>query len=182
MKLNYFLFIVLIFSSFLIVGCTQVTDVKNCQNTCADQNSIREMVSRDLNISNSSFSVVCSECHFGRGGSYKARIETATGKSDIFHHWGWCSSGGTDCGYVIKFNSSDVLLYEKVKGKYCSNLYYTSHNDSICSNFPVYDNSSIARERCFSGSYEDSGMISIVQNSNRCHSEVRLGNFSPLFD
>jgi hypothetical protein len=101
---------------------------------------------------------------------------------DVFYHWGWCSSGGTDCGWVkcFKVTGDDVVgAFEKVKTSLCKGISSQQTSDGYYCSGKEYDNTTILQGKCLSGAYEyesnGSKTISIKQDSGRCGSTPSKG-------
>jgi len=119
-------------------------------------------------------SLDCIEADMGRGGYVRAN-GTASGEPfSLYYHWGWCSSGGTDCGMSICLRASDEVM-EDAREKICQKLSETQHNDGHICTEEEYDRTEEVRSRCMEGAFDEDGAISIIQSSNRCNSSVSIG-------
>jgi len=78
-------------------------------------------ISRNFGLNEKDINLECTECNIYRGGFVKAR-GAHLGKSpySLYYRWGWCSSGGADCGFTLCFSSEDEELFNKVKESACN--------------------------------------------------------------
>lgn len=141
------------------------------------ENSFYDYIDRYFQLNRSDYILQCMECNMGRGGYVKAKGIYKNGTDlELYYHWGWCSSGGTDCGYsmCIATNSKDFMNAEKAK--YCDTLTWNGRNDGYICTDEAFNNDTIIRNDCLNGKFEnqDSGRWSFAfgQGSNRCSSSI----------
>jgi hypothetical protein len=128
----------------------------------------------------------CTECDLARGGYIKAKGTYKDGTPmELYYHWGWCSSGGTDCGWSVCFASENKQLFESVKNIACQKLsYYERVEDTsvpgVVSMNTVVDRSNQTITECLSGKYDDKTgnmyALSIIQEANRYATSVEKGD------
>jgi hypothetical protein len=143
-------------------------------------------ISSGFGIPSEDYELECMDSDFTRGGFISAEgrhIEGANFKLD--YHWGWCSSGGSDCGFSKCFASgSDDPFYAQVKERICNDLSSAGRNDGNICTAVAYDNTSQVRQLCMEGLYEkregNIAAISVRQDSGRCSSSVDAGDFKCL--
>ena len=74
-----------------------------------------EIVKQNFKLDETDYLLQCLEGDLGRGGYIKANGTFKDGSPfELFYHWGWCSSGGADCGETLCFNSSSEDLVKLV--------------------------------------------------------------------
>lgn len=147
------------------------------KNNKESRSAISDLIERiGLNYSDYIFS--CIEAKMERGGYIKAKGKYKDGKDvELSYRWGWCSSGGTDCGWNICFKTDSASQMSKIKNTFCQKI--TSriyHDDNLCLG-EEKDNTDLVREQCAKGEFEKGNTISIVQESNRCISTAIVGDF-----
>ena len=110
----------------LIISCTNqspsVVDFSgSCQSQCEDEEMLKARIEEYFGLAPETYIVMCSECQFDRGGGFKARLEKDGTPLEVAYHWGWCSSGGADCGHDLCFSSPRALgdTWDVVKKKAC---------------------------------------------------------------
>jgi len=142
-----------------------------------------------FNLNISDYTLDCAECELDRGGFIKGRgIYQNKTRFEFYYHWGWCSSGGADCGWTACFtwySNVEDEVYRNVKNNLCNNLYSTqSHDEYACTVGGEYDNTTAARSECLSGAFEEvtpeKRTISISQYSGRCTSTPEKGEINCL--
>ncbi len=155
-----------------------------------DKEKLNEITSK-IGFSLGDYKILSGECDYGRGGFVKLKLEKKSSKVilDVYYHFGWCSSGGSDCGFTecIKSYSKTNTDYESIKKVLCGNLdYYRWVDDSTCEGTPkeAYDNATEIKEKCMAGDFEqiigNQRTISINQNSNRCTGIAEQASFDCL--
>ena len=61
--------------------------------------------------------------YIGRGGFIKAKgTYEDNSPFGLYYRWGWCSSGGADCGWEACFKTTLDELLETVKANLCNEL------------------------------------------------------------
>lgn len=111
--LTVFLVLIAIISAILIIK-NQIN--RNEEKNLECKQAIQEILEQNLNLSSNEFLIGYNQCNLGRGGNIT--VQSASGNLGIFYHWGWCSSGGTDCGFSICFSGSkENTLYNKLKNE-----------------------------------------------------------------
>jgi hypothetical protein len=149
-------------------GQSLLDNIKLIAKTTKDQNKmIRELqekfystIEREFGMNRKDYTLNCKEADFDRGGFIKA---TGTYKNNIpfelYYHWGWCTSGGSDCGWSACLSAAPSELYDSVKKDFCSKL--TSYNTTPDRSEPgitrfirVHDTTNQTRIDCFEGKFE----------------------------
>jgi hypothetical protein len=184
--MKFFHLIIIMLVIVLISGCVNnsTMDANLCTNSCEDQEFLERGIERSFGLVADEYTVECSECLIGRGGHVTAKITYNENPLELYHKWGWCTSGGTDCGWEMGFTSfSDRTdeIYSIVKNKFCSKISSSESNDGKICVGNAFDNTDEMRERCLAGDFEKSEFgkktLSIDQNSNRCSSSATQGSF-----
>ncbi|MFC1723030.1 hypothetical protein ACFL0V_02745 [Nanoarchaeota archaeon] len=197
MKLHNLLLVIGII--LLVSGCTEtkapvqkaaaqpvsheIEQSKTCQDTCNEYRDIlNEKVQNIFGVED--YTIECCESDMNRGGFFKVRLLVGGEPIDVFYHSGWCSSGGSDCGWEMSFTSyseSTIEVYDSVKNKFCNKLdskMSESEGGFICKNL-ISDTTAEVRNKCLAGEFEtvsDSKMsLAIKQNAKRCESSVEKG-------
>ncbi|MBI2110534.1 hypothetical protein HYT51_02030 [Candidatus Woesearchaeota archaeon] len=133
-------------------------------------------------LNSTQYKLMCMDSDITRGGFIEVKGSYATGGNfELLHHWGWCSSAGTDCGstrcFAVEGNDE---LFETVKNKICNEISSQGSHDEIICTSPAYDNTDEIRQKCLDGEYEYSignkKVISVIQSSGRCSSSVEKGS------
>jgi len=182
MKLTVIILSVII----LLSGCMfNKTDVKSGKPDCYyDENNLVNYytnIEKGFGLNNSQYTLRCMDSDIGRGGFIEAKgIYLNEEQFELLYHWGWCSSGGADCGYAKCFAiDGNEELFVNVKNKICSEIFMEGHHDDNICTTPAYDNTSLVRQKCLDGDYDytidDKRVISIIQYSGRCYSSVEKG-------
>jgi hypothetical protein len=154
------------------------------QDTCDDKTYIKELLGGILGID--SFDIVKAECYLGRGGHSKSIINVNNAPMEVYYRSGWCSSGGSDCGWDICLTSlgkETASAYEKIKSDLCGRVSHSRRTDStVCSYGQAFDNSTAVRAACDAGQFElvngNKRTLSISYSSNRCDTSVSVGKFN----
>ena len=139
-------------------------------------------IKEGFGLSENQYTIKCMDSDITRGGFVEAQGNLTTGgKFELLFRWGWCSSGGADCGWTKCFAVKDNdELFKNVKNKLCNEISSKGyHDEDICTS-PAYDNTEEVRQKCLDGEFEyfigNKKVISIVQNSGRCSSSVGRGS------
>jgi len=145
-------------------------------------NTFYDYLDNNFGINRTDYVLQCMECNLGRGGYVKAKGTYKNGTDlELYYHWGWCSSGGSDCGYskCISTNSEDIINAEKTD--YCDKLIWNGRNDNSTCLDEEFNNDTIIRNDCLHGKFENinSGKqtFALSQTSNRCSSIVSNANY-----
>jgi hypothetical protein len=145
------------------------------------EETFREYVEKSFGLNASDYALDCMECELGRGGYIKARGTYKNSTAfDLYYRWGFCSSGGSDCGWTKCFNSdAETGFYADEKTRICASISSTESSDGYACNGAAYDNTTAVREQCLKGAFEhESGgrkTISIEQATGRCRSAPAKG-------
>jgi hypothetical protein len=152
----------------------------SCYVDEANKNTI-EMYLIGFGLENGSFNLKCTDSNINRGGHAEGSGLLLDGTAFSFlHRWGWCSSGGADCGDTRCFSARQgSIAFAKVKEKLCSDIRSIGfHDDYMCID-PAYNTTEDAKKKCLAGEYEytsgDIKTISIIQHSDRCGSFIEKG-------
>jgi len=148
------------------------------------ENEFYNKIQKQFELKKTEYKLSCIECNIERGGFIKAK-GTLKDKSplELYYSWGWCSSGGSDCGWETCFSSNSNTFFESTKTNICNRLFSKQyHDDYICTSDEAYDNTEEIRKQCLDGKYEENienkKTLSIQQTSNRCKSSVEKSNFN----
>lgn len=146
------------------------------------RNRFYSLIKMKFGLEKSDYNLSCAECDLGRGGFIKAKGRTRDGSSfEIYYHHGFCSSGGTDCGWSVCFGSDSDDLFKDVKTSFCNKISSYQRNDGSLCEHEAYDNTQKVRNKCMAGAYEkqteDQKKLSIRQYSDRCKASVEKGSF-----
>jgi hypothetical protein len=135
------------------------------------RSSINDTLSSQFGLDSSEYTLSCVECNMGRGGYIQAKGKYKNESAfELYSHYGWCSSGGADCGWEIYFISSDKDLIREEQEVICSSISsYGNHDDYFCEG-TKFDNTTEAIAQCKSMAAVDSTLqkISVIQKGNRC--------------
>lgn len=193
MKRNTIIFLVILTILIIfIVGFisynSNIQDIfiqKNKDSCYYDENNHEEYyeyIEKGFGLSNEQYTLKCMDSDITRGGFVEAQGSYATGgKFELFNRWGWCSSGGTDCGWTKCFAvEGNDDLFETIKNELCNEISSKGYHDEYFCTSPAYDNTEEIRQKCLNGEYDytigDKKVISIVQSSGRCSSSVKKGS------
>ena len=148
----------------------------------SSKNRFFDIIQESFGLKKSDYELSCVECDMGRGGYIKAKGIYKDGSPlELYYHWGWCSSGGDDCGWDVCFSSTSDAIFKSVKTNFCSKLSSKQNNDGYICTDVEYDNTRRVKNKCFAGEYEkitgNKKTLAIKQISNRCKSSVDKGNF-----
>jgi hypothetical protein len=149
------------------------------------QNSIYNRIKEIFGLEKEEYNLECVESQMERGGYIKLKGTYKDGSPlEFYYRWGWCSSGGSDCGWSICFSSTSDILFESVKNISCNRVFSRQINDTnICSS-EAYDKTEEVQNKCNSGDFQridgSKNSLSIIQNSNRCGDSVAVGEFNCL--
>lgn len=146
---------------------------------------VYDTIKRELGLEESQYSLSCVECNMDRGGFIKVKGTYQNNSHlEFYYHWGWCSSGGTDCGYDVCLTTDSDELFQLTKSSYCSQIETEETNDSFICKGEAFDYTEEIRAQCYKGQFEkiqDSRKtFSLRQYSGRCSAEASPGNFSCL--
>jgi hypothetical protein len=163
------------------------TSLANSRNQTDIDEAVREAeqtfydtIERNFGLKKDEYELSCMECNMGRGGYVKAQGTNTDGSAfDLYYRWGWCSSGGADCGSDMCFKSTGPS-FDSVKEKICSSLTSSQRNDGMLCKDPEYDTTTIIQAKCREGLYEENNSIALRQLSNRCGSSVDSGTYDCL--
>jgi len=149
-----------------------------------DELRARKYILNRFGIVDEEYSILRMEHDFSRGGFLKAEIQSQEDVFELFYDWGWCSSGGSNCGWIIKFKSKsyESNLYDSVKEKLCNKIYVGYNNEEGTCPDEAADFNQKFRDLCMDGMFEDltksSRTISINQTMDRCTSDVKVGDMN----
>lgn len=149
------------------------------------QTRFYDTIKDNYGLDQSDYELTCMECDMVRGGYVKAKGTYKDGSPlELYYHWGWCSSGGTDCGWTACFTSENDALFESVKNARCSRIEsYAMQDDysepGIHNLIRTNDTTNETRKECLNGKYEKTEgkqkTLSIIQNSARYLNTVEIG-------
>ena len=148
------------------------------------QNRFYEIIEDQFNLKKSDYSVECAEGDLGRRGYVKVKGEYKDGSPlELNYHLGWCSSGGSDCGWSMCLKSQSDDLFGPVKNNFCNKLSSRQlYDDYSCTSQQAHDKTEEVKGNCIAGEFENidgnTKSISIIQNSNRCTDSVKVGEFN----
>jgi len=141
------------------------------------KNIFYDYVDRSLGVNRTDYTLQCMECDMGRGGYVKAKGIYKDGSNlELYYHWGWCSSGGSDCGYDVCVSTDSDTIFSSAKNNYCNTLYWNARSDENTCPGETFNNDTIIRNECSNGKFDsiDSSKktFALIQSSNRCSSSV----------
>jgi len=109
---------------------------KSCEGEMAklENEEVREFffgtIEEQFGLSQDVYELDCAEYSWSRGSFVKASGDYKdTIPFKLYFKRGWCSSGGTDCGYTVCFSTTDDALFDYVKQTVCGKGFYL--NESI---------------------------------------------------
>ena len=142
------------------------------------------LISNQFGLNLKNYEVTDIEQQTGRGAIYKASILVDNNPIELYYRFGWCSSGGTDCGWYMYFTSSSPEteeLYQSVKNNFCNKLTSERHLEPTTCTEEPYDNSTKTRELCLNGDFEtvigNKKILAIDQIINRRWSGASKGTY-----
>ncbi len=183
MKQAIFLFTVVLFS-LVVLGCSapqlepiQAPDSAGCALACEDDALLQEKIQTYFDYAPGSYTLTCSSCNLSRGGFIDANIIKAGEPVELYYSWGWCSSGGSDCGWELSFTTnSGSDLYAPMAANYCNKITEYSYVNKLNCTGLEFDITEKEKSACFLGDYtiEQNGKrtLAISQISNRCDARV----------
>ncbi len=145
-----------------------------------------DTIKDNYGLNTSDYALQCMECDMGRGGYVKAKGTYTDGSNlELYYHWGWCSSGGTDCGWEICFTTENDALFQSVKNARCSLIQSYAMQDDYSEPgtrnlIKTNDSTNETRKECLNGAFEKTSgkqkTITIIQNSGRYADTVKTDN------
>jgi len=152
------------------------------ENREALKDMFYDEVSANFGLDKADYELDCTECDMDRGGFIKARGTYEGGsRFELNYDWGWCSSGGSDCGWELCFSTEDENLFNSVKEHVCGKIYHKQDYDGYICEDEAFDYTEDVRNECLSGKFERNvggrKTLAINQISNRCESSVEIGSF-----
>jgi hypothetical protein len=149
------------------------------------KNIFYNYVDNSLGVNRTDYVLQCMECNLGRGGYVKAKGIYLNGSDfELYYHWGWCSSGGGDCGYDVCVSTTSPNIFSSAKNIYCNKLYWNERSDGHICLGETFNNDTIIKDECNQGQFENVSenrkTIALKQASNRCGSSVTAGNYDCL--
>lgn len=145
-------------------------------------------ISDQFLLNQSTYTLTCMECNYGRGGFLKAQGAHDDTPFTLYYRTGWCSPGGGDCGWSLCFSensSSPTTTYTAIKEKLCSQIEqfnltgYYNPQDSTYSYVKSNDLTTQKMQECLQGAFEEtsgsSRVISIIQDSSMSGHFTRKG-------
>jgi hypothetical protein len=160
-------------------SCFDVMQINGLSNETYEQT--QQAVEGILSLNKSAYTLTCLECDIGRAGFIKGKAQLTNGSEVSFYkRTGWCSSGGSDCGYDLCV-SGDGPVVQAVATATCAQV-HTSVLDTnqtggiavLCGGVPV-DTSNETQAACLAGAFTQDGTFSVRVQSNRCGSAVLPG-------
>jgi hypothetical protein len=169
----------------------------NKSNAPSCTKDMQELLTKtsSMGINLESYKILSGQCNFERGGFIKLKLEKKSSNEilDIYYHWGFCSSAGTDCGFqeCVKSYSKTNQDYDSIKSVLCTYLddYRYIDEPFLEGGCPGelntdYDNSEIVQNQCKAGDFEqiiqNTRTISVNQISERCTGSVQQASFDCL--
>lgn len=141
-----------------------------------------DYIERGFGLTSNQYTLKCMDSDITRGGFVEAQGNYATGGNfELLNRWGWCSSGGADCGWTKCFAvEGNDELFETIKNKICNEISSKGYHDENMCTSPAYDTTDEIKQKCLDGEYTfvigNKRVISIVQSSGRCSSSVEKGS------
>jgi hypothetical protein len=146
--------------------------------------AITETIMREFNLTPSEYKLTCVEADFTRGGFIKAKglFKNET-QFQLYHQYGWCSSGGSECGWQACITSTKELI-QKAKTALCPRLsarqgeYYPE--EGVYSVRITEDDTNETIQKCLEGGFDqtrgDAVTLSLTQTANRYSSTVDIAD------
>jgi hypothetical protein len=144
-----------------------------------EERRMMDIVEQQLGWNRDEYSISCLEYNPGRGGYVQAKGTRDGAPFTVRYRWGWCSSGGSDCGFeaCLSMNAA-TPSFTDFRNRICDKLQSTNGDTLYCQT-ASFDNSTAVQEACRQGAYdisaEDRITFSVSQISNRCQSRVEAG-------
>jgi hypothetical protein len=138
-------------------------------------------ITQGFGLEQEKYMLTCTDADITRGGFITSSGTLSQGGTfKMYYRWGWCSSGGADCGFTKCFSAEgNDEVFVAVKKKMCAEIRSQGYHDETMCTDPAYDDTTKIREDCLAGAYEfvsgDMKTISIVQQGSRCGSTVEKG-------
>ncbi len=159
-----------------------------CSYDKSNLNQYDDYLERGFGLRSNQYTLKCVDADITRGGFVEAEGDYVNGSAfELLHHWGWCSSGGSDCGWTKCFAvEGNNELFETIKNKICNEIdsRVTYNEYEYGCTFPTYDNTNEIRQKCLNGEYEyiigNKKVISVIQDVGRCFSSVKKGSSNCL--
>lgn len=145
------------------------------------QRQFESMIEQHFQIEPGTYEVISSECELGRGGNLSAVLRLEGQEVTLRYDWGWCSSGGSDCGWSSCIIAPQGELYDRLKAAQCSMVSETqvsaAESGGICTHNDSHDGTDAARQECLGYGQAAGGqaMFSVLQEANRCGSSAQPG-------
>lgn len=144
-----------------------------------------DIIKQEFGLEKTDYELQCMECDMDRGGYIKAKGNYKDGSPiELYYHWGWCSSGGTDCGWRMCFTSTSDNLFKSVKNSFCGRISSRGLHDEYGCTSEAYDTTEEVKSKCWAGEFErideDKKTLAITQNLGRCTSSIEKSNFDCL--
>lgn len=152
------------------------------------ESRIKIVINRTYGWEPGEYALSCIECDMDRGGYVKGTgtYMNAT-PFEFYYRWGWCSSGGGDCGWTTCLTSRDTV-YEEAKTRVCGKIKDYEHVEKTVNSTytmqTLYDKTNQTIQKCRQGKYEyanpDTKTISIIQQTNRYKATPKKGDTNCL--
>lgn len=110
-------------------------------------------IDNSFGIGPSKITLTSAQGDFSRGGNLEAKgVDDNNNKINIYYHWGWCSSGGADCGLEFCASApsaeSNIHYYTEFNAPE-ENWLYLLFKENLCNR---YDGA--LKESCLSKDFE----------------------------
>jgi hypothetical protein len=122
--------------------------------------------------------VVSASYDAQRGGFVAANVTIENQNYEVYYGSGWCSSGGSDCGWIMSITGdAGSSFYSTSKETYCNLLESRSYYDGgIFCTGEQWSNTSQVRVECLNGAFETTTgtrtTLYLEQVANRCEASV----------
>ncbi len=138
-------------------------------------------INETFDLQASDYSLNCMECNLGRGGYIRANGTYKDGTPLVlYYHWGWCSSGGTDCGWSACLKTENDQVLGNAENTLCPKLESYDRQEKYMKDYVTMettrDETNQTQADCFKRGYETvqgkEKTLSIVQNADKYTSTV----------
>ncbi len=179
--------LVLCLGLFLVACTPQPTTENNLLQSCThktpnivsnglgnDTELLQQSIIENFGLTPEQYTLTCLDADFTRGGYIKAQGIYNNSTFTLSYDPGFCSSGGSDCGWSISLQSDQEELLNKVRLLTCQKIFDVHYQDAVNCEGTIFDATNDTRTACINGLFEseENGKktFSVIQQSNRCDS------------
>lgn len=164
----------------LLIGCGQAREIPLAEAapSCTEE-FLNDTLLRGFGWERESYQVLSGNCTLGRSGKVNITVLRNDTTAHVYWRHGWCSSGGTDCGFDAAVASESKAQVDQVKSVVCQKLAHAApYAGPLCDN-ELFDNTSNVISACENGQFDfqEHGLhqFSVLQISHRCEQRVEGG-------